>query len=70
MVRPWYVFNCFLSRVTQIYAACKKQTSDETIMIALAILLLRHRLPSGGGRHGGGGGGGTAVLDVWSENAL
>ena len=26
-------------------------------MIALAILLLRHRLPSGGGRHGGGGGG-------------
>ena len=39
-------------------------------MIALAILLLRHRLPSGGGRHGGGGRGGTAVLDVWSENAL
>ena len=26
-------------------------------MIALAILLLRHRLPSGGGRHRGGGGG-------------
>ena len=43
-------------------------------MIALAILLLRLRLPSGGGRHGVGGGvggrGGTAVLDVWSENAL
>ena len=41
-----------------MYAACKKQTSGEAIMIALAILLLRHRLPSGGGRHGGGGGGG------------
>ena len=26
----------------------------EAIMIALAILLLRHRLPSGGGRHGVG----------------
>ena len=60
-------FNCFLSRVTQIYAACKKQTSGEAIMIALAILLLRHRHPSGGGRHRVGG---TAVLDVWWENAL
>ena len=41
-------------------------------MIALAILLLRLRLPSGGGRHGvrWGGAGFTAVLDVWSENAL
>ena len=40
-------------------------------MIVLAILLLRHRLPSGGGGGGGRGGvGGTAVLDVWSENAL
>ena len=45
-------------------------------MIVLAILLLRHRLPSvvevivGGGGGGGGGGRGTAVLDVWSENAL
>ena len=67
MLRPWYVFNCFLSPITQIYAACMKQASGEAIMIALAILLLRHRLPSGGG---GRRWGATAVLDVWSENAL
>ena len=36
-------------------------------MIAQAILLLRHRLPSGGGRRRLGA---TAVLDVWYENAL
>ena len=36
-------------------------------MIALAILLLRHRLPSGGGRHGVGVGRGAQQFSMFGR---
>ena len=36
-------------------------------MIVLAILLLRHRLPSGGRLRGGGGGGGAQQFSMFDR---
>ena len=57
---------CFL--IVSFHESRKSmRLARNTIMIAEAILILRHRLPSGGG---GGRGGATAVFGVWSENAM